>query len=56
MGCGLVLYEVGDYWPFVLQCPGSPLFILQCAPFNGVDLLDSEAQILSDLFFAVRSF
>ena len=29
---------------------------LQCAPFDGVDLLDSEAQILSDLFFAVRSF
>ena len=24
MGCGLVLFEVGDYWPFVLQCPGSP--------------------------------
>ena len=18
------LFEVGDYWPFVLQCPGSP--------------------------------
>ena len=31
---------------------------LQCAPFDGVDLLDSEAQILifTDLFFAVRSF
>ena len=36
---GLILSEVGDYWPFVLQCWGSPLFILRCSSlFDGVDL------------------
>ena len=36
MGCGLILFEVGDYWPFVLQCPGSPLFIFAiCVPLMG---------------------
>ena len=35
MGCGLVLFEVGDYWPFVLQCPGSPFAFYGALPFGG---------------------
>jgi hypothetical protein len=30
---GLILSEVGDYWPFVLQCWGSPLFIFAVRSF-----------------------
>ena len=42
------LFEVGDYWPFVLQCPGSPLAFYGALPFGG------RSHLMKSIFWTPR--